>query len=95
VVKMDTKRRLERIFEIASLKCCKCDDLHPDLHLYGISTLEEWKKEMDITHQWIVKNSAEVLSTLPLLEHEWKESCKSIRLLIQRSKQQEQSKRVL
>jgi len=88
--------KLRRFFEISSLICSHCgkfgcleDNYKKDEikitktpEYYGIITKEDWKIKMDEYIKWIFENKNEVLKVLPNLENEWKETCKSVRLLL-------------
>lgn len=95
---MNTKERLFRLFEIASLKCSCCGELGHSINKlgkieitktpehYNINSIEDWNKKMDEEISWILSNKEEILSILPKIGNEWKESCKSVRIIIEKCK---------
>lgn len=98
--KADVKEKLERFFEIASLRCVCCGELgnHIDEtknirlirtpEYFGINNLEDWQREVDKGFEWVLSNSQDVLNILPELKTEWGESCKAIEFAIRNVKKQ-------
>lgn len=95
--KMSVGERLERFFEIASLKCSRCGELghHIDEseniklirtpEYFGINNLEDWEKEIDKEFEWVLSNSRDVLAVLPELRTMWNESCKAVEFAIKKN----------
>ena len=93
---MKTKNRIINFFNVASLKCACCGELGQnidkgdnikitkDSEFYNITSIDEWENFMDKETNWLLTNKEEVLSILPELESEWKESCKALKALIKR-----------
>ncbi|MBI2672348.1 hypothetical protein HYX16_05425 [Candidatus Woesearchaeota archaeon] len=94
---MKTKDRIINFFDVAALKCSCCGELGQnidktdnikiikDSEFYSITSLEEWENFMDKEINWLLANKEEVLSILPELESEWKESCKALKVLIKKN----------
>lgn len=95
--KMSIGERLERFFEIASLKCSCCGELghHIDEseniklirtpEYFGINNLNDWEKEIDKEFKWVLSNSRGVLAVLPKLRTRWNESCKAVEFAIKKN----------
>ncbi len=89
--------RVQRLFEISSLKCSCCGELG---HLqeetgmgevetspehYGIRSLRDWDEKMDEYLEWARENREQVLAALPELEEEWPNSCSAFREVLKRA----------